>query len=215
MITTFAMGTRLIPLAIPHTQIEIPIFGGTLLFPALFFFQDVITEVYGYARSRQLAWFISFALIFFVGYAYLIIHFPSPSYWHRNEAFYAIYSNLPRHLFALIIALFTGSIVNDYLMSKTKIKLRGRYLWMRSIGATMVGEAVLQIIACSFAWLGTLHFSTQILPQIMFCYTYKIIFEVACIPFTYILSISLKKAEQIDYYDYHTNFNPFIFKMGA
>lgn len=209
IITSLTVSARLIPFHIPMTNATILLTAGTWTIPLSFFIQDITTEVYGYARSRQLIQ-LSLAIIFcYIMYTKLTTYFPIPEVKNIVDAYNIIFDALPRHLIALITALLIGNLVNDYILSKLKIRMHGKHLAMRFVMATAIGEAALQIVGTSVAWFGNLKFQTEILPFIVFSYCYKVSFEVLMSPINIFICNKLKRAEGIDIYDYDTNFNPF------
>lgn len=212
IITSLTVSARLIPFHIPMTHFTILLTAGTWTIPLSFFIQDITTEVYGYAKSRHLVQLTIAILFAYIIYMKLTTYLPTPEIRNIDRSYNVIFNALPRHLLALITALFTGNLVNDYLLSKLKIRLNGQYLAMRFIIATAIGEIVLQIVGTSVAWLGDLKFSTEILPFIIFSYLYKVGFEALLSPINIFICNKLKQVEGIDIYDFNTNFNPFQFR---
>ncbi len=182
--------------------------GGTLLFPLSYIFGDILVEVYGYARSRRVIWlgFASNALAAVV-FSLVVALPPSPD-WHLQEAFATVLGQTPRIVLASLIAFWVGEFSNSYIMAKMKILTRGRRLWMRTIGSTIVGQGLdsllFQIIAFGGVWPLAL-----ILRVTLWNYILKVAYEVLATPLTYAAVRALKRAEQEDYYDRGTNFSPF------
>lgn len=212
MITSLTVSARLFPFHIPLTNFTILLTGGTWTIPLSFFIQDITTEVYGYPKSKQLVQMTAVILILYVFYMQFITYLPIPVVKNIDGSYNIVFNALPRHLFALLSAIFIGNLVNDYIISKSKIKFDGKYLPLRFIIATAIGEAVLQIIGTTFAWYGNLNFKTEILPFIIFSYLYKITFESIMTPVNIFVCKRLKKTEGIDVYDVNANYNPFSLK---
>jgi len=185
--------------------------SGTLLFPISYIFGDVLVEVYGYARSRRVIWMgfgfnLLAALLFWV----IVMLPPSPE-WQMQEAFAMILGQTPRIVVGSLIAFWCGEFVNSYVMAKMKIWTGGRYLWTRTISSTMVGQAVDTVLFQTIAFAGV--WDTGLLLRVIaWNYTAKVLYEALATPLTYAVVGFLKKAEQEDYYDYDTDFNPFALK---
>lgn len=183
--------------------------GGTLLFPISYIFGDVLVEVYGYARSRRVIWMgfgfnLLAALLFWV----IVMLPPSPE-WQMQSAFAMILGQTPRIVAGSLIAFWCGEFVNSYVMAKLKIFTGGQFLWTRTISSTMAGQAVDTILFQTIAFAGVWD-TSLLLRVILWNYTAKVLYEALATPITYAVVGFLKKAEQEDYYDYDTNFNPFV-----
>ena len=212
MMTSLTVSARLFPFHIPLTNFTILLTGGTWTIPLSFFIQDITTEVYGYAKSRELVQLSIVVLLGYITYTFWIAHLPIPGVHNIDASYNTVFNTLPKHLVALILAIGIGNLVNDYIISRLKIRLKGKYLPFRFIFATIVGEAVLQLVGTSVAWLGTLHFTSEILHFIIFSYLYKILFEALMTPVNIRLCDWLKNAEGLDVYDTETSYNPFTLK---
>lgn len=209
LIASITVSARLLPIHIPFTHLSVLVTGGTWIIPISFFIQDITTEVYGYSKSRELAQISVLVVSIYILYLMLTTHFPIPKISNVDYAYNKVFNTLPRHLLALMAAIFTGNVTNNYLLSKLKIKLNGKYLPARFIISTTIGEMALQFVGTIIAWFGTLSFSTEILPFVVFSYLYKIIFEVLLTPVNVFTCKWLKKAEGIDVFDLNINYNPF------
>ena len=183
--------------------------GGTLLFPLSYIFGDVLTEVYGYKSSRPVIWlgflcaFMMSALFFIVG---LLLASPE---WGNQEAYDAILGFVPRIVGASLIAYLAGEFCNSYVLAKMKILTKGRWLWTRTIGSTLVGELVDSALFVTIAFAGL--FSTVLLATMIISnHLFKTAVEVIFTPATYKTVAWLKKKESEDYYDFGTNFSPFV-----
>jgi hypothetical protein len=182
--------------------------GGTLLFPVSYIFGDILTEVYGYRRSRRVIW-IGFACAGMLALVLAIVGaLPPAEGWSNQEAYEAILGTTPRIVLASLIAYFAGEFSNSYTLAKMKIMTRGRWLWTRTIGSTLIGEGVDTFLFVTIAFAGTLPwdlFWTIALSN----YLFKCGVEAAMTPVTYRITGFLKRAENEDVYDTDTDFSPF------
>src|ERR1700723_4541763 len=184
--------------------------GGQLLFPLTYIFGDVFTEVYGYAASRRAIWlgFFGTALLYVIGA--IVIALPSAPGWRNEQAFSTVFGFIPRVLAASLIAFWAGEFANSYTMARLKLITNGRMLWTRTIGSTVVGQAVDTILVITLTFGGI--YSASILLNIMVTgYALKVAYEVIATPLTYLVVNWLKRAEQSDAFDRHQTFNPFSF----
>jgi uncharacterized integral membrane protein (TIGR00697 family) len=212
----------------PGKQCEIPlpfalpIIGSALIFPAgnLFFpigyiFGDILTEVYGYARSRKVIWAGFGALLFASIMSTIIVSLPArmsvPYVAALQPALEMVFGNTVRIMLASPIAFWCGDFANSYVMAKMKIWTGGRALWMRTIGSTIVGQAVDSVIFYPIAFAG-LWTTDSLVQVILINWGVKVLVEVVCTPLTYVVVNFLKRAEQEDFYDTDTNFTPFSLK---
>jgi hypothetical protein len=184
--------------------------GGLVLFPITYIFGDIFTEVYGYAASRRAIWlgFCGIALMYGVGA--LIIALPADPDFHNQQAFITVFGILPRLLIASLIAFWVGEFANSYTMARLKILTRGRWLWTRTVSSTIVGQAVDTTIVVILTFAG--NYPAQTLARlILTSYCFKVGYEILATPLTYLVVNFLKRTENSDAYDAHTNFNPFSF----
>jgi len=198
------------------SYINLPFYGqyifgaGVLFFPISYLFGDILTEVYGYARSRKVIWAGFGALIFASLMAWVITSLPdSPTMSpEQRQAINTIFGQTPRIVVASLIAFWAGEFVNSFVLAKLKLATSGRFLWMRTIGSTIMGEIADSAIFYPVAFFGV--WSNEQLVSVMIGnYLIKVFWEVAATPFTYIIVNFLKRAEHEDYYDKDTDFNPF------
>lgn len=182
--------------------------GGTLLFPISYIFGDILTEVYGYSASRRVIWAGFGAAILMVGTFAVVGALPAAPGWANQKAYEAILGSTPRIVLGSLVAYWVGSFSNAFIMAKMKLLTRGRWLWMRTIGSTLVGEGVDSLLFIMIAFLGTLPMST-IWVGILSNYIFKCGIEAAMTPMTYWVVRILKHGEQQDVYDNKTDFNPF------
>lgn len=200
------------------STIEIPFWGaatfmsGVLFFPLSYLFGDVLTEVYGYARDRRVVWAGFAALAFASLMAAVIVHLPPSADWvDRQPAVEAIFGNTPRIVLASMIAFWCGTFVNSYVLAKMKLWTEGRWLWMRTIGSTLCGEAVDTGLFYVIAFYGL--WKADLLLEVMATqYVLKTSWEIVMTPVTYRVVAFLKRVENEDYYDRDTDFTPFSLK---
>jgi len=184
--------------------------GGTILFPLSYIFGDILTEVYGYRKSRRVIW-IGFFCAFLMSLTLGLVGLIKPaSGWEFQEAYMRILGQTPRIVAASLIAYFAGEFSNSYVLAKMKIVTKGKWLFTRTIGSTIVGEGVDTIIFVTIAFLGV-YANSLVLLIIISNYIFKVSLEVVFTPLTYKIVGFLKKAEKVDWFDYKTNFNPFGF----
>ena len=184
--------------------------AGVLFFPISYIFGDVLTEVYGYSRARKVVWAGFGALAFASFMSWAILQFPPAPDWPHQPAYETVFGGTPRIVLASLVAYFSGEFCNSYVLAKMKLKTGGRLLWTRTIGSTIVGEAVDSLIFYPLAFLGAPGWSTdQMLAVLMGNYLLKVAWEVVMTPFTYRVVNFLKRAESEDYFDRDTNFTPF------
>lgn len=182
--------------------------GGTILFPLSYIFGDILTEVYGYARSRKVIWigFLS-AAIMSVTFA-VVGALPPAEGWNHQAAYEAILGQAPRIVFASLIAYFAGEFSNSFTLAKMKLVTNGRHLWMRTIGSTLVGQWVDTALFVAIAFAGTLP-NSLLWTLVVSNYIFKCGVEALFTPITYWVTGWLKQQEHEDYYDRDTDFNPF------
>jgi queuosine precursor transporter len=182
--------------------------AGVLFFPISYVFGDVLTEVYGYARARKVVWAGFGALIFASFMSWAVLAFPPAPGWPNQEAFQTVFGGTPRIVGASMLAYFCGEFCNSYVLARLKVRTEGRWLWSRTIGSTIVGEAVDSLIFYPLAFLGV--WPLDLVLKVMATnYALKVGWEAVMTPFTYRIVNALKRAEHEDYFDRHTDFTPF------
>ncbi len=182
--------------------------ASVVIFPLSYIFGDILTEVYGYARSRQVIW-IGFACNLLAVVAILIAQYlPAASFWTAPAAYERILGYTPRLLAASFIAYLCGEFLNSFVLAKMKIATGGRWLWTRTIGSTIVGEGVDSLVFITLAFTGTVA-SSALAGLIVAQWIFKCLYEIVATPLTYAVVGFLKRAEGVDYYDRGTDFNPF------
>jgi len=185
--------------------------GGTLLFPLSYIFGDILTEVYGYKNSRGVIW-VGFFMALLMSVIFIIVgKLPAASGWNNQAAYDAILGLTPRIVCASLIAYFFGEFSNSYVLAKMKILTKGKWLWTRTIGSTIVGELVDSALFIMIAFFGILPVPL-LLTLIISNYLFKTAVEILFTPLTYKVIKFLKIKESEDYYDINTNFNPFTIK---
>ena len=200
-------------------QVDLPLIGavtfgaGTLFFPISYVFGDILTEVYGYARARRVIWAGFAALAFASFMAAVVVALPPAPFWKHQAAYEVAFGSTWRIVAASVFAYFCGEFVNSFVLAKMKIATRGRWLWTRTIGSTIAGEAVDSALFYPLAFWGAGIIPNEALPMLMLAqFIMKVAVEVVLTPVTYKVVGALKKAEKEDYYDRDTNFSPFTLK---
>ena len=181
--------------------------AAIFIFPLSYIFGDVLTEVYGYRQARKVIWLGFICNLIFVIFAWLGQVLPPAPFWGGQEAYESILGYTPRLLAASFCGYLAGEFANSFILAKMKILTRGRWLWSRTIGSTIVGQGLDTSIFITLAFIGTPSFVPI---MILYHWLAKTIIESLATPLTYTIVNSLKKKEAIDTYDYETNFNPFL-----
>jgi queuosine precursor transporter len=184
--------------------------GGTILFPISYIFGDILTEVYGYNQSRKVIWIGFFSALLMSLTLGLVALLKPAAGWQYQDAYMKILGQTPRIVTASLIAYFAGEFSNSFVLAKMKIMTKGRWLFTRTIGSTIVGEGIDTLIFVIIAFFG-LYSNRLLFVIIVSNYVFKVSFEVVLTPLTYKIVGFLKKSERVDWYDYRTNFNPFKF----
>jgi len=186
--------------------------GAALLFPLSYIFGDILTEVYGYGKDRKVIWIgmvcnlLMAAVFIFVG------ALPSAPVWHNQNAYDAILGLTPRIVAASILGYFVGEFANSLTLAKMKIVTKGKYLWTRTVGSTLIGQFFDTLIFILLAFTGILP-NSVLVTLLISQYIVKVVIEVLLTPVTYWVVNFLKRAEHEDYYDRKTNFNPFALNI--
>lgn len=204
----FTLGTLKLPFGITWS-LDLP--SGIILFPLVYIFNDVLTEVYGYAASRKVIWtgLISL-LLMVVAYEVARVLPAAPSFLPRQEEFNNIFGHTPRIVLASITAYFMGEFCNSYVLAKIKVRMRGKGMSRRFVASTVVGQAVDTTVFVVIAYWGTPGNGTrQIVGIILTGWVFKVAWEIIALPLTLRIVNHLKKAENEDHFDINTNFNPF------
>ncbi len=194
------------------TQIGPFIFSGAqLLFPITYIFGDIFTEVYGYGGSRRAIWVAFLASLLMGAFALFMVWLPAAPAWPRENqrAFEIVFGATTRGILASLAAFWVGEFVNSYVMARMKVWTGGRWLWTRTIGSTVAGQAVDSLVVTFGLFAFTLPVKT-ILVMAGSGYLFKVLYEAAVTPLTYAVVGFLKRTEGVDVYDEGTNFNPFL-----
>lgn len=189
--------------------------AGILFFPISYVFGDILTEVYGYARSRRVIWAGFGAMIFASFMSYVVVAMPPAPGWDGQDVYEKAFGSTWRIVLASLVAFWAGEFANSVTLAKMKIGMEGRFLWMRTIGSTIVGEAVDSMIFYPLAFAAIAAISlpgwtwSQVLEVMFHNYLLKVLWEVVMTPVTYRIVAFLKRVENEDYYDRDTKFTPF------
>jgi queuosine precursor transporter len=186
--------------------------AGIIFFPISYLFGDVLTEVYGYARARRVVWTGFAAMIFASFTSWMVVELPPAPGWPNQAAFETVFGATWRIVFGSLFAFCIGEFCNSYVLAKMKILTKGRHLWSRFMGSTVIGEGVDTLIFYPLAFYGIWP-NSVLLSVMMSSYILKVLWEVIAIPFTYIFVNWLKRIENEDYFDTNTDFNPFKLKV--
>jgi queuosine precursor transporter len=191
--------------------------AAVLLFPIAYIFGDVLTEVYGYARARQVIWTGFFCNLIAVIAIWASGQLPSAPFWNlagfqtpeaAQRAYQAVLGFTPRLLAASFVAYLTGEFLNSLVLAKLKVRTAGRFLWLRTILSTVIGEGADSAVFISLAFVGIIP-PGGLLQAVVSQWFLKVLYETLATPLTYLVVNVLKRAENEDYFDRGTDFNPF------
>jgi queuosine precursor transporter len=185
--------------------------GAELLFPITYIFGDVFTEVYGYQASRRAIWIGFFASALLSAAGALAVALPPDPGWHNQQAFETVFGLVPRFVAASLIAYWVGEFANAFVLARLKVLTRGRWLWTRTIGSTIVGQGcdTLLVMVISF---GGLVSNNTLIRLTLSSYLIKVVYETLATPITYVGVAWLKRQEGVDVFDTQTDFNPFALR---
>ncbi len=188
--------------------------GGAILFPLTYVFGDALTEVYGYSNTRRVIWAgFAGALLWSVAY-WIVAALPSASFWIQQDAFEKLLGIGPRLAFAGMLAYLVGEFVNSYILARMKVYTGGRYMSLRLIASTAVGQALDTALVLGLAFSGTFSFD-ELLRMGVSLWIVKVGWEVCALPLTLPAIRWLKYVEQEDFFDRSTNFSPFALVSSA
>jgi hypothetical protein len=211
LVITNVIAPKFFVLPLYHWSLRVSV--AQLLFPITYVFGDIFTEVYGYSASRRAIWYGFFALTLFAALSYLAVMIPPAPEYTQQAAFASIFEQVGRIVAGSMLAYWCGEFANSFTLARMKIFTSGKHLWTRTVGSTVVGQAVDTTIVIFFIFydkpLGV------IFNLILSGYVFKVIWEVLMTPVTYRIVGFLKRTEGVDYYDYGTNFSPFATKGVA
>lgn len=182
--------------------------AAVVIFPLSYIFGDVLTEVYGYGQARRVIWLGFACNLLMVAAIWVGQVLPAPAFWDAQPAYERILGYTPRLLLASFAAYLVGEFANSFVLAKLKIATRGRWLWTRTIGSTVVGQGLDSAVFITVAFVGTAGLS---LPgAIVTQWAFKCAYEALATPLTYVVVGFLKRREGMDVFDYHTRFNPVL-----
>jgi uncharacterized integral membrane protein (TIGR00697 family) len=216
LVSNIASSAKIVDWGISLFGLPLAFDAGTLLFPVSYIFGDVLTEVYGYRQGRRVIW-LGFACSLLMSLIlWVVARLPGEAYWQTNVgqgAYDAVLGGVSSGAIvtASLVAYWAGEFSNSFVLAKMKIITRGRWLWTRTIGSTLVGEGVDTLLFITLATIfGVPGFVPEIwLTLVLTNYIFKVGVEALMTPVTYAVVGRLKVAEGVDVYDYGTNFNPF------
>jgi uncharacterized integral membrane protein (TIGR00697 family) len=194
----------------------VSIFGITvsvtvIYFPFTYLISDILTEVYGYAIARKVLWRVMFASILAALLYQVAVYIPPATHFEKGQSYTDVLGQVPRILVFGWIAVFSGDIVNNYVMAKMKVFTRGKHLWSRAIASTVAGQAVNTAVFYVGALYGVIPTDLLIM-AVLYGWIIKSLVEIVFTPLTYAVTNYLKREEKVDYYDTNTSFNPFIIR---
>lgn len=186
--------------------------AGILVFPISYIFGDVLTEVYGYARTRRVIWMGFLCSAFMALVLFISVRLPPAQGWPFQHEFQTVFELVPRIVTASLLAYWAGEFSNSYVLAKIKIWMEGKYLWVRTIGSTIIGQVIDTAVFVIVSFAGILPASV-IIQTMISGYLFKVFYEAAVTPLTYLIVGFLKRKEGVDVYDRKTNFSPFKLRI--
>jgi uncharacterized integral membrane protein (TIGR00697 family) len=187
-----------------------PFGAGILFFPVSYVIGDVLTEVYGFQRARRCIWAGFVALLFMAFMSWVVVALPPAADWGGQAAYEQVFGQVPRIVFASMVAFWAGEFANSVVLAKMKVWTQGRHLWSRTIGSTVVGQGVDSLIFYPLAFWGAAGWTTDLVLTVMVTqWVLKVAWEVLLTPVTYAVVGFLKRREGFDVYDEKTEFTPF------
>ena len=201
LLTANTMATKLITVG------GVVLTAAIVIFPVSYVVGDVLTEVWGYGAARRVIWLGFACNAVMVAALWLGGELPAAPFWKGQEAYETIFGHTPRVLLASFVAYLVGEFANAFVLAKLKIATQGRWLWMRTIGSTVVGQALDSVIFVILAFAGLVP-AGALVPIVAAQWMVKVLYEAAATPLTYVAVGWLKSREGVDTYDRHTDFNP-------
>jgi queuosine precursor transporter len=196
--------------------VELPLIGewpfgaGILFFPLSYVIGDILTEVYGYERARRCIWAGFAALVFMAAMSFIVVALPPAPGWTGQAAYESVFGQVPRIVLASMIAFWAGEFANSYVLARMKVWTKGRHLWSRTIGSTIVGQGIDSLIFYPLAFYGAPDWPVEAMLQVMLSqFLLKVAWEALLTPVTYAAVGALKRREGVDVYDEATDFTPF------
>ena len=182
--------------------------AAVILFPLTYLFGDLLTEVYGYKKSSLVIW-VGFACNVLMALIFLaVIALPYPPFWSQQNAYATVLGMTPRLVAASLVAYWAGEFSNSAVLSVMKKLTGGRWLWTRTIGSTVIGQGVDTLIFITAAFYGLVP-GGVLIQMIVAQYLWKVAYEAAATPLTYLIVGWLKRVEQVDTFDWGVRYNPF------
>lgn len=186
--------------------------AGALIFPFSYIFANILTEVYGYKWARLMIWISVLCNLIIFSYILLTIYLPGSSFWNNESAYATILGVTPLILFASSLSYLAGEHVNSFVLSKVKINMRGRHLWLRVSMSTAVGAITDSLIFIPIVFIHTATYEQMVIMGISLT-LFKVSYEVLAMPLTYYVVNFLKAAENLDVYDIETKYTPFSLNL--
>jgi queuosine precursor transporter len=184
--------------------------AGVVIFPLSYIFGDVLTEVYGYRQARRVIWLGFLCNLLMVAAIWVGGLLPAAGFWDGQAAYERILGFTPRLLAASFAAYLVGEFANSYVLARLKMATRGRWLWTRTIGSTLVGQGLDSAVFITLAFAGVMPTADALLSAIFTQWLLKSAYEIVVTPLTYVVVGFLKRVEGLDSYDYETRFNPLL-----
>ena len=183
--------------------------AGVLFFPVSYIIGDVLTEVYGYANARRVIWTGFAALLFMAFMAAVVVALPAAEGWPGQEAYEFVFGNSWRIVLASMVAFWVGEFANSFVLARLKVMTAGRFLWLRTIGSTVVGQGLDSLIFYPLAFYGLAGWPPEQLWQVVLSqWLIKTAWEALLTPVTYLVVGFLKRREGVEVFDSETNFSP-------
>lgn len=195
VISAMTLTSRIIEVNITYADYKFNTTGGVFLIPFVFFIQDIVTEVYGYYNAKKILITTIIVFLIYVAMWYLVSRLPCISQNSACEKFSIIANTFPRHSLSFILSIAIGGTINNIVLSKLKLFFNGKFLAIRFVSATAIGELVFQFIAVSVSWFGTYSFS-EIFPLALISYLYKLFFEIVSTPVNIYICRYLKNTQK-------------------
>lgn len=214
IVSNIASSAKIIDWGVAIFGLPLAFDGGTILFPISYIFGDVLTEVYGFKRSRRVIWTGFSCLAFSAVVLWLVRIMPGEAVWQATTG-QAAFNNVLGGMstggivLASLSAYLVGEFTNSVILAKMKVATKGKWLWSRTISSTLVGEAVDSLIFISVASLFGVFPWEIFWTLVVTNYIFKVSIEVLMTPATYWVVGKLKRIENEDYYDVKTRFNIF------
>ena len=186
--------------------------AATIFFPMTYVFDDILTEVYGFKMSRRIIWFGLLVNSFVILGLWLTTYLPAAPNWAYQSAYAAVYQGVPRVFIASAISYVCGEFINSWLLAKLKVKMHGKYLYVRAVASTAAGVSIDTLLFIHLAFYGLIPYG-ELWQAMLSLYAFKLFYELCAAPLTYKIANYLKKKDNIDYYDINTQFTPFSLKL--